>query len=93
MERAKDFPHIFLTPMNITLPLTTKISAGIIIKKHCWLLNHSKAQKIHLANCVKEGLNQHQRDCESAYNQNHLNRGNNFPTDQVKTASGFAPTC
>ena len=49
--------------------------------------------KSHLANCGREVWNQSQRDCESTYNQNHLNQGNNFSTDYVTTASSCVPTC
>ena len=70
MERAKDFSHICLTPMDMTLPLMTKISAGMRIQRYLWLLNQSKVQQIHVANCIKESWDQPQRDCESASNQN-----------------------
>ena len=41
----------------------------------------------------KEVWNQPQGDCESPYNQNHLNPGSDFPTDHLTTARSFAPTC
>ena len=94
MEKAKDFPHNFLTPMNMTSQLTTKISAGMTIQRYLCSLNHLKVQQTHFANCGEEEVwDQPQLDCESADNQNHLNSQNNFPTDHVRTASGFAPIC
>ena len=94
MKRAKNFSQIFFTPINMTLPLTTKNSAGTRIQRYLCLLNHLK--------------NTTNSSCKTVWKKSGiipkgianqliikivLNRGNNFPIDHVITAIGFAPTC
>ena len=78
--------------MDITLPLTNKISAGMRIQRYLWLLKLFKSSTNLSCKLCGKVWNQPQKDRKSAYNQNHLNPGNNFLTDHVPTASGFAPT-
>ena len=52
--KSKRLSTHFLSPMDINLPLTIKISAGMRIQRYFWLLNHLKIQQIHLTKCIEK---------------------------------------